>query len=693
MTNSTWRRYFLEVAVGAIVLAASGCGGDAGDSPAPPPTAQPTALVVDPASANVTAGADGVALTATETGASLPVSWTLTGPGALGSTTGFSVNYTPPLPSELGSATSATITASVGNLSKTVTLALAPAPGMNWTLDRSFDAEVSGAYAFDGRFLAVTTWGFTYSSPDGQQWTQTSNPGALTGVAFAGSGYVAILAGMRVVNSADGVTWSAPIAVAPGVSSLRAVAAGGSRYVVAGDRFDTVADPVHPPKVGVVASSTDGVNWSPGTLPAGHDTLEHVAWGNGVFVADGNSELIYSTDGLAWTRAATGADPVWGIVFGNGKFLSYTLAGQAITSTDGITWTAASGGISGLGGDYSFSGGLFFATSANSLQSSADGLSWTPVGLPPQAGESISAAALDPQHIVATDRWQLHVLIDGAPWSQAAPASDLHAVDFLAGRYVAVGSGGLLMHSTDLRTWTTDSSPASPATLYGLVAGGGVMVAVGQGGVTLSSSDGLHWTKNDSGVPADLQAVTFAAGQFVATGANGIIITSPDGTHWTPRASALTASAPPSLLAVAHGAGRFVAVADDGEVTTSADGATWTSQTLPDSFLTGVAYGRHGFIALGGNNQVWTSPDGLTWSGGQTGTAGLFLSRLVSSHGQYVAIGNNGSASLAISEDGSDWRIAQVGDTGRGPVMAGLCACNGGYVAVGDGGAVISSGP
>jgi len=79
---------------------------------------------VTPASLATIVGGAPVELTATLTGSSDPISWTLTGPGSISSTTGVSTIYTPPV----DAVGTATVTATAGALTATSTIAVRPPP-------------------------------------------------------------------------------------------------------------------------------------------------------------------------------------------------------------------------------------------------------------------------------------------------------------------------------------------------------------------------------------------------------------------------------------------------------------------------------------------------------------------------------------------------------------------------------------
>jgi len=87
-------------------------------------------LAVDPHAEMLRAGAAPVLLTATLTGAEGPISWSLSGPGSLGSTSGDTVSYTPP--DTIDATAVATVTASAPpDLVDVVTITVVPAAAID----------------------------------------------------------------------------------------------------------------------------------------------------------------------------------------------------------------------------------------------------------------------------------------------------------------------------------------------------------------------------------------------------------------------------------------------------------------------------------------------------------------------------------------------------------------------------------
>jgi hypothetical protein len=118
--------------------------------------------------------------------------------------------------------------------------------------------------------------------------------------------------------------------------------------------------------------------------------------------------------------------------------------------------------------------------------------------------------------------------------------------------------------STEGDVWTAQTSNTSAD----LKAAGALLItvnnttsftylAVGTNGTVLSSSDAITWTPRSANTTAHLNHLS-SENQFVAVGANGTILTSSDGIAWTLRDSKTTTE----LRTVLRAEGRLL-VADN----------------------------------------------------------------------------------------------------------------------------------
>lgn len=259
----------------------------------------------------------------------------------------------------------------------------------------------------------------------------------------------------------------------------------------------------------------------------------------------------------------------------------------------------------------------------------------------------------------------LEVEFIAAGWQQASSPFGTTNVNALAtndeGQFVAVGSSGKIGVSTDVGfSWALQPSPFAESNIYAVGYGDGIYVAGGSSGKLATSSDGSNWTLRTSSFGASaILSVTWSplADQWVAVGASGKLATSIDGIEWTQRTSSFgvtfinTVYSSPNLL---------VAAGYDGKLATSTNGVNWTQRS--SSFVSSIIYDvvsdytGSTYLAVGDSGKIAISYDGISWS--QTFPTSTFGSSSVKAvdfnGGGYLAGGSAGK--LATSNiDGLTW--------------------------------------
>ena len=256
-------------------------------------------------------------------------------------------------------------------------------------------------------------------------------------------------------------------------------------------------------------------------------------------------------------------------------------------------------------------------------------------------------------------------LTNGNNWVAAAsnpkPATNFRGATYDTGlvKYLAAGSGGVILQSLDGTNWTSTNNSAYTSDLYAIANNGAsTIVATGATGTILTSQDGgSTWaTQTIAGTPA-LNGVTYgytASGvyRFVAVGAGGTLLWSADstGTVWTAASLPAPITTTSIFTGVTYGIvnsiGTFAAVTADGYVTTSTDGITWTAPVAVSATLNTVTASSNAvtssFVAVDNAGNIFRSIDGgVTWPKVYTGTAALFAI----THGallDYSAVGISG---------------------------------------------------
>lgn len=346
---------------------------------------------------------------------------------------------------------------------------------------------------------------------------------SLGGIAASPAGYVVLDLGRTVWFSPDGRTWTKSIL--PFTSSTshgRELGAEANAIIGGPDGFVAVGGYDHtpcgngsaaggPPPCDVKPiswTSTDGITWTsslPGPLPANGSGLPKYSemvmiwaagdgWDAAIEARDsvmyhGNT-LLHSKDGLAWTQLASPPLP------------------EGAESGDDIQGHGGAGTPTGERVVWQYREHV--AGFDTTLSATQDGTSWTRVpGF--DGANAIVRLALAPQGV------------DGGPW-------------LLIGERDVAGSNGVAVwRSDDMVTWHSELATASGAPLTEITAlnwsAGGFIALGSQAGqlhpdppTTWRSDDGLTWTSVDDPLPkADDRPVFMAFGPagLVGIGRNG----------------------------------------------------------------------------------------------------------------------------------------------------------------------------
>lgn len=226
------------------------------------------------------------------------------------------------------------------------------------------------------------------------------------------------------------------------------------------------------------------------------------------------------------------------------------------------------------------------------------------------------------------------------------------------GTWVAVGSGGRIVTSTDLKSWTLATSGTS-TDLKDVRFDHGRFIAVGKRGTVLVSDDGTNWTLGTTKTGLDLNAVTWfpSASLWLAVGDKGEISTSPDGVSWTVRHTGTAwlsdvAASDTGLLAIEAGA--------VGELTSS-DGLVWTRTTPPASVggRCGAGWSNGTWVSANYDGNVYRRPgvsSSAVWQTSATGiwTAGGGECDVVATPSVFVIVDSN-DGKVFTSSDGTTW--------------------------------------
>ncbi len=297
------------------------------------------------------------------------------------------------------------------------------------------------------------------------------------------------------------------------------------------------------------------------------------------------------------------------------------------------------------------------------------GASWTPgvpLGSPPRNLNGVSYGAALNRIVAVGDSGTLFAgdfnYTSTSPpgvtaWAQATSipngfVSDLSAVTSSGSQFIALGTDGSIVTSTDGNAWTSAASIPSGivrmnSLTFGLVSSVTTYVAVGNGGNIFTSTDLVTWTPAASNTTKDLYNVSFPKDAFIATGANGTLLTSADAITWVSQNSTTSMA----LRGATYGTGSagvsyYVVVGDSGTILTSTDLTTWNLTPPPLSQdLRAIRFGSR-FVAVGQGGVVVYSDDAINWSlSSVLGSADL--AAIIYTPAMYLAVGASGANAVS----------------------------------------------
>lgn len=233
--------------------------------------------------------------------------------------------------------------------------------------------------------------------------------------------------------------------------------------------------------------------------------------------------------------------------------------------------------------------------------------------------------------------------------------------------FVAVGTGGTILRSTDGENWEQISPVPTSNNLNAVAWAASNFIAVGDGGVVLTSADGITWALNQqaSSVSSNtLNAIRCVATDCVAVGTSGATMwTTTGGNDWTlysHGANNWTAIAygnndanadPPvvnesggtlSVNRAAQAINTWVVADAQGNYAFTSTTGGWLDGSTPiASSVLAIEYTTR-FLALDAAGNVYASENAVTWT--SVGSTGLSTPTAMVSNGQgYVALDATGA--------------------------------------------------
>jgi len=498
----------------------------------------------------------------------------------------------------------------------------------------------------ENEFWAMGAQGTLLSSPNGIDWAVRSLGGSgsdydnIQDLAYGQGLYVAVGYAGSLRVSVDKDHWTLQAPPVPN-RTLRAIAYGQNRFVAVGD-------------AGTILVSADAQTWTasaPTTVG-----LTDIAYRHGQFLAVGESgTLLVSADGTRWQqRALPATGEIYAIVEAGDSTL--LLSDPILWTTDGATWHSEPQE------DHYFisqacyaEGALYYGTYDLILRRRVLGQPSTAIDV--NRRHLNGTACAGGRFVAVGGSGDIFTFTnDGQPLYTPPPTGQrVQALTSGNGIVAAIGSEMHWIIRQSAGTWSHDTLPLpNPyyASADAMAYGNGYFLAVGTKGSTLRSTDGANWTA----LPAQdtsyqFRTLLFAQDRFIAVGA-GCVYQSRDGAAWERQCL----DGLPDLYSIAYGDSLYVLGSGFGQLFTSRDARTWQSVQTECSSILGLAYGNGVFVGVGGWDKGVYSANGSDW---QCTSTGLWANAVAFGAGQFVAVGGTSSTGAAglvrHSADGLHW--------------------------------------
>ena len=172
-------------------------------------------------------------------------------------------------------------------------------------------------------------------------------------------------------------------------------------------------------------------------------------YGNSIWVAVGEDEHAWSSDGINWTCKDVGdGNNQMAVAYGNGKFISVPSSGgntgeTGKYSTDGENWTTFSAdNISRSSNPYGrliYANNIFVSVGSNSISYSTDGTTWSSTGhsVSDNSARFMGVAYGNNKFVAMTGHGYSSTSTDGINWTQSSSTklvSSSGGSDYNAGR-------------------------------------------------------------------------------------------------------------------------------------------------------------------------------------------------------------------------------------------------------------------
>jgi len=453
-------------------------------------------------------------------------------------------------------------------------------------------------------------------STNAQDWEPRPAPVGFKDLVCAGDRWVAVTGGSRIYTSTNLTDWTFESMNRFAGPVLNAVCFGNGRFLACGAY---APDQPSSYTASVIYYSSNGINWTQALL-GGLDASSEIkaaVFSAGLFIGINKGDFLRSTNGENW-ELVTGLAPneQWQDIAcsPSGTFLIVGAQGALRVSTNGQSWQPVSdrprveirtvthannrfvAAGSGIGPILGPIGSAVVMTSTN-------GREWQS-SLTTSDHQLVAVAYGNGLWIVSGDNGGIYTSGDAINWTNRSlptTSQDLTQLVFGKGRFVAFAfSRDVIYHSTNGINWVSNAVPLA-STISKARFLNGRFVAVGSDGLVSFSDNGTVWKNTIISPTNHFEALTYGKGRYLI-GGNDVVAYSLNGTNWTMQ------PAPFPIRDLLYADGWFVAVGTSMRMAFSRDGVQWSAFEEPviNDELYALAYGN-GVIVAGGNLSLYRS--------------------------------------------------------------------------------------
>jgi hypothetical protein len=247
------------------------------------------------------------------------------------------------------------------------------------------------------------------------------------------------------------------------------------------------------------------------------------------------------------------------------------------------------------------------------------------------------------------------------PFITITHGEDCMKINFFIALMIAFGSINISAAQND---WTLRNPSPTSADLKDVTYGNGKFIAIGSPGELVSSSDGIHWTRVFPETKYSAKTIAWTHSTFIAVGDSGLIVTSPDGSAWTIQNSTITENLNDVIWAEEDSIQKFIAVGMNGVIVASPDGISWTKQVSnPNIALSAIcegfpvlgngvqSFGRDSLVVIIADTSFFISTNGTLWFPRSFGMPSCHFKDVAWAGDKFVAVGDSSTKGIIISSD------------------------------------------